>query len=98
MDQKIIRDWEVRYYKNERAKFFVIKDRTEYEASREAEADPRILDSDDWTMQAKTPKSSRKEALTRARRKHKTSCFDCRCEPICLKDPEKQKWTCFNPI
>jgi hypothetical protein len=45
-------NWLVRCY-NEDDKIvdkFVLQDRSETEAVREAEADPRVLASEDWTM------------------------------------------------
>jgi hypothetical protein len=38
---------------------FVIKDRSEVEANKEAESDPRVLKSNDWTM---TKVKNKKEA------------------------------------
>jgi hypothetical protein len=53
-DNKVTRDWLIRCY-NESGSFpfngeFIIKDRTEHEAEREAESDPRVLEAFDWTI------------------------------------------------
>jgi hypothetical protein len=54
-DMKKIRNWIIRCYdKNDKEiESFIIKDRTEHEAEREAESDPRVLKADDWTMTIK---------------------------------------------
>ena len=36
---------------------FIITDRTEHEAERQAEADPRVLRYSDWTMTACVPET-----------------------------------------
>ena len=45
-------NWLVRCYNedNEVINSWVIQERSELEAVHEAEADPRVLESDDWTM------------------------------------------------
>jgi len=45
-------NWLVRCYNenDEVTDSFVIQERTEIQAVREAESDPRVLDSTDWTM------------------------------------------------
>jgi hypothetical protein len=50
-DQKKIACWLVRCYDEEGDDTsFVILDRTEHEARREAEADERVLSAADWSM------------------------------------------------
>lgn len=43
-------NWLVRCYYVAGEDFFVIQERTEIQAVREAEADPRVLAAEDWTM------------------------------------------------
>ena len=60
MDFKTLRNWRVRVYRFNAATgketvraSWIINNRTEYEASKEAEADiGRMADVDDWTMTA----------------------------------------------
>lgn len=51
-DQKTNTNWLVRCYdqNNKIVQIKVIKDRTEYEAQKEAESDPDVLNSYDWSM------------------------------------------------
>jgi hypothetical protein len=47
----------------------------------------------------KKPKPlTRAQKLAQARKTHKTSCFDCRKEKSCFKNPKDEDWACFNPL
>ena len=53
-NMKRITDWIVRCYRGDKiVQIIVIKDRTEYEAMKEAESMPDVLNSDDWSMSEK---------------------------------------------